>query len=392
MNRRKRKFYILLPALALTVLVSSGCWDRREIVDVALVMLTAVDKGNEPGTYRVHAHIADPIQLGGAEQPTAAGTAEEPVAHIETEGRNIDELKFKAERMLPRDIETSHRRVIVIGDPLAREGIEDILDQISRSPKNRLSTLLIVAENTEARALIEQEISIETFGMEFFRELVLRKAHVTASLKDFFINSTTPGQQPVAVSFAKTKANKVSVSGVAIFKDNKLKGYIKGTEVTALVSTLGGRPTGSVTFDAPQGKGDLSAYIYKLKVSPKVEMSQGEPVFTFNVRAYGRIMDNRTSLDLSNPEIIRKLEQSFTAEIERNYRTMFNRLQKKLRVDSIGLGSMIYRKYPKYWKSIEKDWPDLYPNQKVNWNVRGKITSVGAVGPSLFIPGEEVSK
>ncbi|WP_410512849.1 Ger(x)C family spore germination protein [Paenibacillus sp. BR2-3] len=387
----KCRLFFLLPVLLLTVWTSTGCWDRKEIVDVAIVMLTALDEGQKPGTYRAHALVANPIQLGGPAQPSSGSSEKEPVAHIVTEGRNIDEIRFKAERILPRDIETSHRRVYIIGDSLARRGIEEVLDQISRNPMNRISTLLTVAEGMEADKLIDRQVTLETFAMEQFRELAQRKANVPSTLKDYFIAATSPGQQPITVSYGET-GKKVGVTGIAIFRDNKLKGYVKGREAIALTALLGGKVSDSIAIPAPNAEGELSLHLKQLKVRRKVVFSKGEPVISFDVKASGLIMDNRAQLDLSDPSMIQKLDKVFAEEIEDTYRSLFQRLQKELRADSAGLGAMIYRKNPKYWKRIEKDWMEMYPEQTINWKVSAQITGVGSVGAPIFLPENEVKK
>lgn len=388
----KRKLASLVPALLLTVWICTGCWDRREIVDVAIVMITGVDEGQKPGIYRTHAHIAEPIRFGGAGEAGSGQKRKEPVTHLVTEGHNIDEARAKAERMLPRDIVTSHRRVYLIGEALARKGIKDILDQISRNPMNRLSTLLVVAENTKAEKLMDIQVPLETFGVELFREYSIRKTRIPTSLVDYFIASTTPGQQPVTASFAKTKENKVMMSGIAIFRDNKLEGFVKGNEAVALTGMLGGKTGGSMTIRINKVKGDLSIRLDRLKLQRKVAIAKGEPKFTFQVEAFGRILDNRTNLDLSNPEIIRKLDKAFAEEMEKTYQSLFHRLQKEFRTDSTGMGALINKKYPRYWKRIEKDWPKMYPDQKIKWQVNAEITGVGSIGAPLFIPENEVKK
>jgi spore germination protein KC len=380
----------MIPLLFVIVSVTTGCWDRKEILDLAIVMITALDEGKKPGTYRVHMHVVDPKRLVGSGQ--AAQGKERPIEIFTVEGRNLDETRFIAEQMLPRDINTTHRRVLCIGESLARRGIKEVLDQISRNPQNRLNTMLIVAENTKAARLIDLPFTMETFGSEIFREIVNRKLHAPTTLRDFFIASTTPGQQPIAVSFTSTKQNKITASGIAIFKDNKLSGFVKGTEATLLTGLLGGVAQKSIKVTLPEVKNSLSVTLNRLKVHRKVDLSKGKPKYSFEITAYGRIMDNRTDFDLSNPVTIRKLDQSFANEIERSFQSLYHHLQTDFRTDSTGLGTMVYRKNPKYWRRIEKDWQDIYPKVKIKWHIQAKITGVGTVGAPLYLPENEVKK
>jgi Ger(x)C family germination protein len=361
------------------------------MLDAAIVMITAVDEGRKPGTFRTHAHIVVPMLIPPG--MPVQGRAAKPITHVVTEGKNIDEARFKADQMLPRDVVTSHRRVFLIGESLARKGIREILDQISRNPQNRLSAFIVISENIKAAELIDAPFTLEAFGGEVIRRLVMRKAGVPTSLKDYFLASTTPGQQPIAASFA-LKEQKITFSGIAVFTDSKLTGFVKGIEATVLNSLLGGKPqmSMSVPIRVPGSKGDLSVQMNKLQAHGRVDIRKGKPLFTFRLKGGGRIMDNRSNLDLSDPAKVDKVNKLFAAKLERSCDSLFHLLQQKYKADSVGLGAMIYRKNPGYWKRIEKQWPELYTKQKVVCKVQTEITSVGAIGAPLYIPEKGVKK
>ncbi|QYR20748.1 Ger(x)C family spore germination protein [Paenibacillus sp. sptzw28] len=383
----------LIPAflvLGLSAALTSGCWDRKEILDVAIVMITAVDEGSKPGTYRAHAHMVDPKRLVSAGSPAQGGAAQ-PIVHVPTEGRNINEARSKAELSLPRDIMSSHRRVFLMGESLARKGVAEVLDQISRNPQNRLNAIIAIAENSTAEKMIDLKFTMETFGAEVLRELTIRKARIPTSIKDFYIASTTPGQQPVAVSFVEQKG-KISISGIAIFKDYKLVGFLKGLEAGALNGLLGGSPRSNVMLRVPGSKGDISIQVSDLKARGKVDFRNGKPVFTFRFKVAGKVLDNGTNIDLSNPQNVEKVNKVFSDKMERACNSMFARLQHEYKADSAGLGAMIYRKDSGYWERIEKRWPSMYVKQKVICQVETTITNVGSIGAPLYIPEKEVKK
>jgi Ger(x)C family germination protein len=286
---------------------------------------------------------------------------------------------------------SSHRRVFLVGESRARRGVAEVLDQISRNPQNRLNAIIAIAENSTAEKMIDLSFTLETFGAEVLRELTIRKARIPTSLKDFYIASTTPGQQPVAVSFVQQRG-KISVSGIAIFKDHKLVGFLKGLEAGALNGLLGGKPRSNVMLRVPGHEGDISIQVSSFKARGKVDFSKGKPVFTFRYKVAGKVMDNGSNIDLSNPQNVDKVNQLFTDKIERTCNSMFACLQHEYKADSAGLGAMIYRKNSGYWERIEKQWPSMYTKQKVICKVETTITNVGSIGAPLHIPEKEVKK
>lgn len=376
--------------MLITLSLATGCWDRKEVLDIAIVMITSLDTGDKPGSYSVHTHIADPKKLFSPGQ-TAQGKGR-PIEHIVMEGKNLDGIRMGMERMLPRDFVSSHRRVFVVGEALARQGIKDALDRLIRNPNNRLNTLIIVADNARGDELVDLQATLETFNADVFREIVGRKAFTPSSLKDYYIASTTPGQQPIAASFTRTKQGKIILSGIAVFNNHKLVGFVKGKEASLLTGLLGKKTMNSFSVSYPGVEESVSIQLDRMNVHHKVDTTGAKPEITFDVKVYGRVMENLTNLDLSEPGILKKLNQAFDQELERSFVSLFGRLQKDFRTDSAGLGAMIYREDPKYWKRMEKEWPELYPEQKIVWKIESKITGVGTMGAPLHLPEEEVQK
>lgn len=133
--------------------------------------------------------------------------------------------------------------------------------------------------------------------------------------------------------------------------------------------------------------------IIKLKVKPELHIRGNEPSFVMNVSVTGKLLDNRTNADISDPVYIDQMGVALEKEMKRVYESLFEKLQRQYKVDSAGLGTMIYRKKPKLWKKMEKDWQEeLYAEQKIDWRIDATIGSVGSAGANLFLPESELKK
>ena len=51
--------------------------------------------------------------------------------------------------------------------------------------------------------------------------------------------------------------------------------------------------------------------------------------------------------------------------------------QDKYDSDIFGFGSLIHRKEPKYWKTVENNWPEQYKDLEVQIKVKSKIRRKG---------------
>lgn len=380
---------------AVTVLVvffiTTGCWDRKEINDVAILLATALDEGQRPGTYEALVQIAIPRKLGAGQEK--AGGGGKPYMPVTIRGTNIEKMRIDEERQLSRDLLSSHRRVFIISESVARRGIKDILDEISRNPQNRLRTFLIVARNMRARDLISKEYPLELLPGEPFREIVNHKMKIPTSLRDFFISSATPGIDPIAASFSKRDGGaNYSLDSIAIFRDFKLVGFVDNEQAMALNSFFTNEPLEVIKIRYPHVQGDILVKIDKLHVYRKLSWIEGQPSFNFQVKALARILENTTNLDLSNPKNLDRLNEIVVHKLEDLYKSLFKKLQTEYQTDSIGLGAMIYKKNPNYWEKIKGNWGNIYKAQKMNWEVKADIIGTGTIGAPLYLSEDELKK
>lgn len=85
---------------------------------------------------------------------------------------------------------------------------------------------------------------------------------------------------------------------------------------------------------------------------------------------------NLTSLQCADTKIDSKevaaweraLNESITQEIDR-----FIQFSKKNKVDMLGIGEMIHRKQPKYWRKMKDNWEEYYPEVKFDIQVHTRI-------------------
>ncbi|MEK4342507.1 Ger(x)C family spore germination protein [Brevibacillus sp. FSL L8-0710] len=104
----------------LLLVVLTGCWNRRELNELAIAVAMGVDK--KDNDYLVSIQIVNP----GAVAAQRAGTDTAPVITYSTQGTSIFEALRRTTTKSPRKIYLSHMQVIVLGKEVAEEGINAI--------------------------------------------------------------------------------------------------------------------------------------------------------------------------------------------------------------------------------------------------------------------------
>jgi spore germination protein KC len=386
-----RKMSQLITYMMMLILLT-GCWDRKEINDIAIIQLSAFDLMPDTGKYRGYVQIAIPKSIGAGQLTTSGGTQQKTYMPLVDYGDNMEAMTVKLERKLSRDLLPSHRRIFMVGEPLARQNMAPLLDLISRNPKNRLRTYLVIARDTDAKSLVETEYPLEATKEEALREIIVRKMVVPSMLRNFYASSAATGIEPIAAAFSKDKDGKILLNSVALFNKTALVGYVDDMQAVALTSLLGKKPFGDVEVALPEQKNKLSVRLTTLTAKKRVTVSGEQPHFIVEINATGRIMDNRSKLDPSDPATMEQLNASFQEQVTKIYQELFHTLQTTYKTDNAGLGQSVYRKYPKLWKKIEKDWETMFPEVDVQFKVAANIYQIGVQGAPYYLREDEISQ
>lgn len=130
--RNLRKLLFIFMTIGL-ILPLSGCWDRKEVNELALVMAKAIDLTPD-NRVLVSVHVAIPSRVGGAQTGMGGGSGGKSFFMISATGRSVSEADANVQKKLPRQLYLPHLRIILIGDRMAKTGMMDILDHFGRNP------------------------------------------------------------------------------------------------------------------------------------------------------------------------------------------------------------------------------------------------------------------
>lgn len=129
MSRRTR----LVVACVLALLLS-GCWNRRELETLGIILAVGYDWDAERKEYVVSAQMAKPQAM----QTEAGGGAQGPTAHVYTaRGKTVFDASRNLSLIVTRRAWWGHVQVLVIGDAAARRGLVGLLDFVERDGETR---------------------------------------------------------------------------------------------------------------------------------------------------------------------------------------------------------------------------------------------------------------
>lgn len=390
-----KKIWIMPVVLLVCPILISGCWDRKEINDIAFVLGAAIDK--EGSEYRTSLQIALPGQLGGPGGKT--GSEGGKGWYIESKlGKTVRSSNLEEQRGNSRTLNYSHHRARLIGEDLAREGISSMMDVFVRSPQNRLLSVVAVTEGP-AYDVLNSEAPIERFPTEMVRELIVNYTKKAITTKELLNALLSEGIDPVLPLFrvedsvpphvGKTLKN-VQIIGIAVFKGDRMVGTLKKDMAKVMTIAMNQDKNLELSIPAPKGKGTLLVALKEnvVKIVPTIQGDNVTMIIDIHMR--GRLTENASNYSPSDDIAMNELGHVTEEKIKKDLTKALAIIQHQYHSDILGFGQVIHDKRPKDWDRLKSKWHDLYPLVKVEIKAEMQIETEGKAIQPIGIPTEEI--
>lgn len=194
---RKHKLLILFLLLLITL---TGCFEKREVEDLAYVIAIGLDKGTSENSVNISFQLAVPIKIAGE---GSNGSGKESTSLITLETNSISNAVSRADTMISKEITLSHNKIIVLSEELAKENINYYLSALVTNREIRPKTSIIVHKGTAKEFLSNLEPVLETNPARYY-DLVLDSSEYTGyatdnSLFHFYLSARDEFSSPFAV-------------------------------------------------------------------------------------------------------------------------------------------------------------------------------------------------
>ncbi|MFD4931329.1 Ger(x)C family spore germination protein [Peribacillus butanolivorans] len=398
-----KRSYTMFIILIVFLLFTTGCWNRRELNELAITMAIGLDRTKD-GQYLVTAQVVNPGEL--ATGKGGGGSGGSPTIIYQAKGATVFEAIRKMTKESPRKIYPSHLRVLVIGESLAKKGIGKPLDLLSRDWELRSDFYIVVAKGMKAAEILKVPTSLEKIpANQIFDTLKVSATAWSAtsfeSLDELIADIVSEGKQPVLTGIqadikgdeetSLSKQNgemidppaRLRFRGLAVFNDDKLVGWLNEKQSKTYNVITNKEKSTVVNISCPKG-GKAAYEVKKSNTKIKGKIKNGKPEIDLNIRVEGNLGEVECHIDLTKPETIEKLEKIYEKEAKKSFMNSIKQVQKNEKVDIFGFGEAIHRADPEAWKKLKKDWDKNFENLPVNIEVQGEIRNVGTVGNSFL--------
>jgi spore germination protein KC len=389
---KKSMIVLLILCLFLT-----GCWDRRELNELAITMAIGIDKIEDE--YQVSAQVVVPSEVS-----MKSSTGRSTVTLFQAKGETVYEALRKMTKDSPRKIYPGHLRMLVLGEELSQEGIGESIELLSRDWELRSDFYVVVAKNVTAAEILNVSTTLESIpANKMFDTLKTSESAYAASngitLEELIKDLTSEGKDAVLTGIqvigdqeiGTSKQNVESITPLAriqydelaVFKKDKLMGWLTEQESRGYNDITNSVKNTVIPISCPKG-GKATIEITRLNSDVKGNIKKGKSEVNINIQAEGNVGEVECQINLIEPETFDELEKITEKDLEDTINQTIDTLQKQFEADIFGFGEAIHRSNPKEWEKKKEHWDEEFSDLTVNVKVDVKLRFTGTIDNSFL--------
>lgn len=375
------------------ILLLTGCWNYRELNQLAITTGIAVDKEND--NYKITIMIANSKKSSSSD-----GSITPSAAVYDGTGQTIYEAFKDTSLSVSKQIYLSHIDVLVLSEEVAKNNLTDVIDFLFRYPQTRNNFYLVLAKDKKASDILKVTTPLETFPSQNLAKNLeitdkLQGFTYTVNFTDFTKSLVSEGISPVLPSVTiigdteegnkeeNIKQNEpttyLKLDMLGIFKNDSFVAWAKPDESKGIniinnrIYILG------VVVDYLDEK--IVTEITEMKTNFKVQDNK----VTININTVGSIQEVNAKVNLYDPKTIDEIKNVNVDKIKEYVNKAIN-LAKINKTDIFGFGNYVYKNYPTKWEELKDKWDDeIFPNLEIEIKVNLKLQAKGSINNTVEV-------
>lgn len=394
----KKRFFIV-SMLVICLFMVGGC-GKYEVEELAFMMGVGIDQGKKEGTYLVTIQVAKPKTSGGGLE----------LEHwtVSIEGTSLAVITEKVNEMFNRQLFAGSVRVIVIGEDIARSGINEVLDFYQRYYQYRRTIYLVVAKGN-AKDLLKTKTTTHSIpslgilgviqgnkGQSTFP--VTRLGHYLTILGRKSQNPLIPAAEVVRsgdkdIYLPDDKGEEILISCAGVFENGKLIDFLHDQETKGYIWL-----DDEVKSRRLEAEGDglkISAWVQSSKTKYKIETIDDKLGIKFYINAniaLNEILGQQGEKNVEEwQEFLQGVEPIIEQAILKECEAAVAK-SKRLQLDFIGIGRKLEIKNHKYWEEIKDSWPQGLEDFPVAFEIKANVDHAGLAKNTPVSPEESEAR
>ncbi|MDF2667754.1 MAG: Ger(x)C family spore germination protein [Paenibacillus sp.] len=394
--------FLVFPGL---LILLTGCWDRLEIEERALILGIGIDMA-EPGSaqeegnishiddsipspagemIKITAQIAIPgrIPLGPGEGGGGSGPGQKPVWVLSVVGHTVDDALNNLQQELADRMFYGHLRIVVVSKKFAEHGMVALSDYMRRTPEIRRTTWMVVCED-DAESLMKMAPQLERVPSLYLLATMDHSVRMgklpNAFVGTFWVADSALGMEPFLPYVKLVENGNMQIAGLAYFVNEKMVGTTEPLEIGAYMGIMGLNPGGYSAITTIPGS-DTSVMYQVTHRTSRIDMTikNGKPEFYVKISNEGNLREKTSEKIRISNRVLSEVEKQLVENGTKTYVQLIKKTQAKSS-DIFGFGEYIRAKEPAYWKKhigTKEKWQKMYKNIDIKVETGFQIRRIG---------------
>jgi spore germination protein len=380
----------------LSCMMLSGCWDKIEIDRNNFISTIAVDPGEdidkeeelksinseEPFAERQIKKINVTYGFPDMSKIEAGKSGGVPEKYISTKAYSMEDAASEAMAKSSRSIYLGHSKLLILSSDLLehKDTFKEVLDYLDRNP-NLNRTMQVVVSDGKAEDYVKFKPMTENSTQYYISGLMENSKRnsriMNIDLNEVLILLSENGNALVPrISIDKEKEELI-LTGAAIIKDYKLKGYFNPLELMDVQLLSDKFDIGKRVIYVDGHPVDYVIDGYQRKI--RVEEAGDKLSINIDLEVEGQLAEYYTGKMVLEKGELQKLQDTFNKSISEECEKIVKIAKEEFEIDPFGVREHIEKFKPSLWNKIEKNWAEKYKSASVNVIVSSKIRRIGAV-------------
>lgn len=368
-----RKWIIMMTCILLASLTLSGCWERRELNELAFVMGMGIDKAGDK--YKVSMQIVVP-----SEMTNQAGNYTTPITQYISDVESIYHSISTFTLNSPRLCYMGHIRILVIGEDVAREGITSILDVMKRSSGIRPDFYILVARDASAaevlNVLTKQDKIPANKLFHSLDEASEKTGKTTKVTLDDLIEALVSNGKDAVLTGVSLKGNaktggeksnvqsvmpktRLDLQDVAVFRKDQLAEWLDENETVGYSFIMNQIKSTTRSIRGTDGK-RITVGPVSSNTERNVKIIHGVPHIFLHLKGTFNIQSSESDMDLGTDEAMRYVTRKTEEEVQALMQQTVDRMSEGQQLDIFGFGESIYKSSPSAWHQMIANYGHRY--------------------------------
>lgn len=370
-----QKLFTSVCLLLLCCLLTTGCWDRKEIESRGYVLGIAIDMAEQTdeklekellqpfpsaGTrkYKVSFELKKFRSKSGGEKP---GTGEEESQVYAAEGESLLAAIRAVNAQFAAGLFFEHNQLLVFSEAVARDGIREITDFLERDPEFRRRAKIFIVQG-RAEKLFECKTKSGELSSIYISRIsrnVKKAPSFATTIEIGLLSEKIENKQCIAIPLLISDCKNVKATGTALFnRQVKLVGTLTEAETIGAKILHRKLNRGITVTPNPANPNKIATFeLFESTIKVEPYLEHGELWFQLEADFYGSLAENQAGQKSLDEKFLASLEKRFAEEFTQQTRTAYTKLQEN-KTDAVELGFLVHKKYPKYWKTVKERWDE----------------------------------